>query len=129
MVIELRVSTSPPPTSLGIIIFPLQRQLPTALPKALVSAGSGFGMPPCGAPEPLPVFPVVSCWACAASASEHRTNNSRFISSLLRQLVRTLPRRYDGGNNGLSSVRRDRRRVALRVRAPSRRGAGPASAD
>src|SRR5256885_5193096 len=105
MVIELRVSTSPPPISLGIIIFPLQRQLPTELPKALASAGSGRGILPCapalespccfmpgsvvavfwsgGFIVVLPGFEVWSCCAWAASATAQSANNSVLIASLL----------------------------------------------
>src|SRR2546430_15234434 len=126
MVIELRVSTSPPPISLGSIILPLQRQLPTELPKALVSAGSGRGMFPCGPPlspdcpsggcvrpdpeapafgslggfEVLPVFPVLCC-ACAARATRQlRANNRVLIASLLLfwPVARTLSRAVRGGN-------------------------------
>src|SRR6267154_441249 len=104
MVIEERELTSRPPISFGSIILPLQRQVPTEFPKALVSAGSGRGMPPCPpafAASPVlavpPVSAVLPCCAWAASAIEQRANNSRFISSLLLPgLARTLPRRYDG---------------------------------
>src|SRR5256885_10351124 len=87
MVMVVRVATSPPPISLGIIILPWQRQLPTELPKALVSAGSGRGIWPCGAPaaESLasPFLAVGSCWASAASATAQSANNSVLIASLL----------------------------------------------
>src|SRR4051812_10792867 len=100
MVIDERELTSRPPISFGSIILPLQRQVPTEFPKALVSAGSGRGIPPCppfGAVSPAfavpPASAVVPCCASAASAIEHRANNSRFIASLLAtRLARTLPR-------------------------------------
>src|SRR5438105_10158735 len=117
MVIELRVSTSPPPISLGSIILPLQRQLPTESPKALVSAGSGRGMLPCGPPDSperpsgccvkpdpdapafgsvggfdvLPVFAVLPCCAWATRAIEQRANIRVFISSLQLRWFRATP--------------------------------------
>src|SRR5438874_1562548 len=58
--------TSPPPISLGSIILPLHRQLPTELPKALVKEGSGRGMFPCG-PAASPDGGSICC--CVAPGS------------------------------------------------------------
>src|SRR5690348_7131562 len=92
MVMDERVAISAPPISLGIIILPWQRQLPTASPKALVSAGSGRGI------WLLPGF--WSCWARAATATAQSANNSVLIASLLLcwDCARRVLRCVRGGN-------------------------------
>src|SRR4051812_48744765 len=47
MVMCEREAISPPPISFGIVILPVQSQLPTELLNALVSASAGFGGPCC----------------------------------------------------------------------------------